>query len=71
MRERMPTEEEMHRSNIDAARLKAHMSVCPHLNRAERRTAHGKMLLAQAEAAAMRAELEYLRDQLGVQPEED
>lgn len=66
MRERMPTEEEMHRANIDDARRRAWTSVCPNLNRAERRTAYGRMLLAQAEAAAMKAELEYLRGLHGI-----
>ena len=61
MRCRQPTEAEMHASNIEDARARAYSAVCPNLNRAERRTAHGRMLVAQAEAAAMKAELEYLR----------
>lgn len=66
MRMPSPTEQDMHRSNIEDARSRAYASVCPPLNRAERRTAHGRMLVAQAEAAAMRAELEYLRSLHGV-----
>ena len=59
----------MHQANIDAVRNYAYNYVCPDLNRSERRKAYGRMLVAQAEAAAMRAELEYLRGINGIKAE--
>lgn len=67
MRRPQLTEAEMHASNIEDARARAYSAVCPNFNRAERRTAYGRMLVAQAEAAAMKAELEYLRSLHGVE----
>lgn len=67
MRRPQPTEAEMHAANIEDARARAYSAVCPNLNRAERRTAHGRMLVAQAQAAAMKAELEYLRSLHGIE----
>lgn len=60
------SEDEMRRREIEDVRERAYSAICPRLNRAERRTAHGRMLVAQAEAAAMRAELEYLRGLHGI-----
>ena len=34
------------------------------MSRAERRTAHGRMLVAQAAAAALKAEVEFLKNEL-------
>lgn len=65
------SEAEMRRMEIEDVRERAYSAICPNLNRAERRTAHGRMLVAQAEAAAMRAELEYLRGLHGVTDEEN
>jgi len=62
MRMRERTQEEIDASHISYLRNKAYGEICPQLNREERRTAHGRMLVAQAECAAMRAELEYLRE---------
>ncbi len=60
MHERMPTDEEIRADELDLARRRAYEAVCPPMNRAERRTAKGRMLVAQAEAAALRAEVEFL-----------
>ena len=66
MRMRERTQEEIDSCHISYLRDKAYDEICPRLNRAERRTAHGRMLVAQAECAAMRAELEYLRELAGI-----
>lgn len=60
----MPTEEEMREESLRSAKQEAYAAVCPPMNRAERRTAKGRMLVAQAEAAALRAEVEFLRREL-------
>ena len=66
MRMRERTQEEIDASHISYLRNMAYDKICPRLNRAERRTAHGRMLVAQAELAAMQAELEYLRELAGI-----
>lgn len=58
-----PSEEQMRERDRAYAREQAYESVA-HLNRKERRTAHGRMLVAQAEAAAFLAENEVLKRQL-------
>ena len=58
------SEEEMREADLRDKRQAAYDSVCPPMNRAERRTAKGQMLVAQAEAAALRAEVEFLRREL-------
>ena len=45
-------------------RESAFKDVVPQMNREERRTAKGKMLVAKGEAAALKAENEYLRAEL-------
>ena len=54
----------MREESLRSARQEAYAAVCPPMNRAERRTAKGRMLVAQAEAAALRAEIEFLRSEL-------
>ena len=66
MRMRERTQEEIDSCHISYLRNKAYDEICPRLNRAERRTAHGRMLVAQAELAAAQAELEYLRELAGI-----
>jgi hypothetical protein len=58
------SEREMRDHNLAHARTTAYEAVCPPMNRAERRTARGRLLVAQAEAAALRAEVEFLRAEL-------
>lgn len=65
MRCREPSEAEIREHERAFAREQAYSGVA-HLNRKERRTAHGRMLMAQAEAAALRAENEILKRQLAV-----
>lgn len=57
---------EMLQDGIDRARRRAYDDVCPPMSRAERRTAKGRMLIAQAELAAMKAENDFLREELGL-----
>jgi hypothetical protein len=59
-----PTEEEMREARLNCKREEAYDAICPPMNRAERRTARGRMLVAQGEAAALRAEVEFLRQEL-------
>jgi hypothetical protein len=55
----------MRQQEIADARCRAYEAyVSPWMNRAERRTSKGRMLVAQGEAAAMKAELEILRRQV-------
>lgn len=49
---------------INQARDEAYSEVCPPMNRKERRTAKGRMLVAMGEAAALRAENEFIRSKL-------
>ena len=49
---------------LEHERRQAYAAACPPMNRAERRTARGRMLVAQGEAAALRAEVEFLRNEL-------
>ena len=49
---------------IEDLRHNAYYSVCPPMNRKERRTARGQLLVAQGEAAALLAENEYLKEKL-------
>ena len=57
--------EAMRRREVHEARCAAYDAyVTPGMNRAARRTAKGRMLVAQGEAAALRAELEVLRRQI-------
>ncbi len=58
------TKAELRNRRLDHAISQAYSSVCPVMSRAERRTARGRMLVAQAEAAALRAEVEFLREEL-------
>ncbi len=58
------SDEQIREMNVEMCRQEAYDAICPPMNRAERRTARGKMLVAQAEAAALRAEVEYLRSEL-------
>ena len=60
----IPTEEETREAQLNYKRTEAYDAICPPMNRAERRTARGRMLLAQAVAAALRAEVEFLRREL-------
>lgn len=62
--ERDLTDEEIRAREIAYRRDLAYSEICPRMNRAERRTARGKMLVAQAEAAALKAEVAYLREEL-------
>lgn len=64
MRPYQPSESEMRQAARDYAYRTAYDAICPNLNRAQRRSAKGRMLVAQAEAAALRAENEVLRKQL-------
>lgn len=52
--------------NLSAAKQYAYDRACPSMSRAERRTARGRMLVAQGEAAALRAENEFLKSELGM-----
>lgn len=62
MNDRQPTDSELLRIRIDIARSDAFRSIVPvSISRRERRSAIGKMLLAQGELAANKAELEILR----------
>ena len=61
-----PTEAELRQRQIEYEKQCAYDAICPAMNRAERRTAKGKMLVAQAEAAALRAEVEFLRRELAI-----
>lgn len=59
------SEAELHAEQISMLREQAYNDVCyPMMNRKERRTAKGRMLVAQAEAAALQAEVDYLRQVL-------
>jgi hypothetical protein len=60
------SEAEVLQEGIESARQMAYNDICPPMSRAERRTAKGRMLIAQAETAALRAENDYLREQLGL-----
>ena len=53
-----------HTEKLESKRLQAYSSVCPPMNRVERRTARGRMLVAQGESAALRAEVEFLQEEL-------
>lgn len=64
MMRRMPTEEEMREAQLRCEKQAAYDAICPPMNRAERRTTKGRMLVAQAEAAALRAEVEFLKREL-------
>jgi len=50
--------------DVEYLREAAYSSVCPPMNRAQRRTAKGKMLVAYGELAAHQAEMNYLRDRM-------
>ncbi len=55
----------MRQREIEEARCRAYDAyVTPGMNRAARRTAKGRMLVAQGEAAALKAELEVVRRQI-------
>ena len=54
----------MREEALRSARQEAYSAICPPMNRAERRTAKGRMLVAMAEAAALRAEVEFLRREM-------
>jgi len=59
-----PTDEELRDVRLQYVKQTAYDAICPSMSRAERRTAKGRMLLAQAEAAALRAEVEFLKQEL-------
>lgn len=61
---RYKSDEQLRDDELDRRREHAYQSVCSNMNRADRRSAKGKMLLAQAEAAALRAEVEFLKEEL-------
>lgn len=61
---RYKSDEQLRDEEIEYRREVAYQSVCPPMNRADRRSARGKMLIAQAEAAALRAEVEFLKKEL-------
>ena len=67
MMPRRPTYEEIRDENLAIKKRDAWNEVCPPMSRAERRTAKGRMLIAQAEAAALRAEIEFLKQEQGGQ----
>lgn len=58
------SDKELRQMAREYAYRNAYEEVCPPLNRAQRRSAKGRMLVAQAEAAGLRAENEVLRQQL-------
>lgn len=60
---RYKSAEQLREDEINQRREDAYQSVCPPMNRAERRSAKGKMLIALAEAAALRAEIEFLKEE--------
>lgn len=65
MRPFQESPELMRHREISEARERAYEAyVSPWMNRAARRTAKGRMLVAQAEAAALKAELEVVRRHL-------
>ena len=65
MNHRQPTDSELLRIRIDIARKDAFRSIVPEsISRRERRSVIGKMLLAQGELAATKAELEILRAEI-------
>ena len=64
MTEQQMTEQQMLEFGLQSARWNAYTAICPPMNRADRRTARGRMLVAQAEAAALKAEVEFLREAL-------
>lgn len=65
MNHRQPTDSELLRIRIDIARNDAFRSIVPEsISRRERRSVIGKMLLAQGELAATKAELEILRAEI-------
>ncbi len=41
----------------------AYSSICPPMNRAERRTARGKLLVAQGKIAALEAKIKFLEEE--------
>ena len=45
-------------------RIGAYNNICGNLNRAERRTTKGRLLVIQAEYAALKAENDFLREEL-------
>jgi hypothetical protein len=54
------SEADMRRLELDDVRNNAYAPIA-HMSRAERRTARGRQLVAEAEARALRAEIEILR----------
>lgn len=61
------TEEGMRERALEDAKLRAYETICPaYMSRAERRTAKGRMLVAQAEAAMLRAELDFLKNEMAL-----
>lgn len=64
MQPRELTEAQMQAHNVEYLREAAYSNVCPPMNRAQRRTAKGKMFVAQGELAAHQAEMYYLRDRM-------
>lgn len=65
MRDTCMSDQEMREANLEEVKQRAYTGIIGHaMSRAERRTAHGRMLIAQAEAAALKAEVEYLKSEL-------
>lgn len=60
------SEKQMLEFGLQHVRQEAYQAVCPPMNRADRRTARGRALVAEAEAAALRAENIFLREALAV-----
>jgi hypothetical protein len=60
------SEMEIQEINLRSEKQAAYDAVCPAMSRADRRTAKGRMLVAQGEAAALRAENAFLKSELGM-----
>lgn len=64
MRETCWSEMDLLKRDLESKTRTAYDSICPPMSRAERRTARGRLLQAQAEIAALRVEVDYLRSLL-------
>ena len=59
-----PTDAELLREQIDRNKTYAYQSIVGTMNRAERRTARGRQLVAQGLAAALQVENDILKDRI-------